>query len=165
MKHPKVLLTIVYYIVLILVIVSAMVSYNIVYNKGIYLAAGDPRSVIAYSVILWYVIISLPLALKGFSVGVKRLKNLPDDGAREYYYSILGVARIALISIGLIASICGVYFIQDTSSKSLIWLAGISAIGLIMCKPTAKKVEDDLASIMTDEIDDETDTEETNKPI
>lgn len=161
MKHPKVLLNIVYYIVLILVVISTMVSYNLVYNKGIYLSAGDSRAVIAYSIILWYVIISIPLSLKGFSIGVKRLKNLPDDGTRERYYNILGIARIVLISIGLIASICGVYFIQDSSSKSLIWLAGICAIGLIICKPTAKRVDEDLASFMQkDEVEEDEEIEE-----
>lgn len=145
MKEPKAILTIVYYVFLILAVVAAMVGYNLSYNHLMTLENALPdRSTLGvtlYTIMLWYVIISLPLTLKLFSMAVKKLKTLPDDGTREKKYINYSILRITIISVGLILSILGFYLIPN---KSLFWLAGISAIGLIFCKPTEKRINADL---------------------
>lgn len=161
MKHPKIILNITYYIALILIIITTMLCYNYTYIKNIYLPSNDPTSITIYTIIIWYVILTFPLSFKGFSLAIKHLKKLPDDGSREHYYKIYGVIRIIIMTIGFIASIIGFYLLQQ---KSLIWLAGISAIGLIICKPTEKKIDTDLEGLTTKIEDTEKeDTINTNK--
>ena len=144
MKHPKHLLTPCYYISLLLAVVAAMIGYHFVYHKHIFFDTNSPASVTYYTIVLWYVIITLPLALKLFSLGVKRLKQIPDDGSREYYYKTYAIIRLAVITLGLVASIIGFYIFQV---KHLFWLAGISMIGLILSKPTEKRINVDLTPL------------------
>lgn len=159
MKHPKHILTITYYITLLLAILTAMIGYNLVYNKGIYFNSDSQISTTYYTIILWYVIITFPLSLKLFSVGVKRLKQLPDDGSREHYYKIYGVARLLIMAIGLITSILGIYIFQV---KHMFWVAGICMIGVILCKPTEKRIDTDLTPLTPTEETTEEETTENN---
>ena len=157
MKHPKHILTITYYITLLLTILSAMIGYHFTYHKGIYFDANSQASTTYYTIVLWYVIITFPLSLKLFSLGVKRLKRIPDDGSREYYYKTYGILRLAVMTIGLIASIIGIYIFQV---KHLFWVAGICIIGIILCKPTEKRINADLTPLTPTEENSEENTEE-----
>ena len=157
MKHPKHILTITYYITLLLTILSAMIGYHLTYHKGIYFDANSQASTTYYTFVLWYVIITFPLSLKLFSIGVKRLKQIPDDGSREHYYKIYGILRLAVMTIGLIASIIGIYIFQV---KYLFWVAGICIIGIILCKPTEKRINADLTPLTPTEENSEENTEE-----
>ncbi len=141
MQHPKHILTITYYLSLIGTILAAMIGYHLTYHKGIYFDANSQASTTYYTIVLWYVIITFPLSLKLFSLGVKRLKQIPDDGSREHYYKIYGVLRLTVMTIGLIASIIGIYIFQV---KHLFWVAGICIIGVIISKPTQKRIDTDL---------------------
>lgn len=157
MKHPKHILTITYYITLLLTILSAMIGYHLTYHKGIFFDANSQISTAYYTIVLWYVIITFPLSLKLFSLGVKRLKQIPDDGSREHYYKIYGVLRLAVMTIGLVASIIGIYIFQV---KHLFWVAGICIIGIILCKPTEKRINADLTPLTPTEENSEENTEE-----
>ena len=157
MKHPKHILTITYYITLLLTILSAMIGYHLTYHKGIYFDANSQASTTYYTIVLWYVLITFPLSLKLFSLSVKRLKQIPDDGSREHYYKIYGVLRLAVMTIGLIASIIGIYIFQV---KHLFWVAGICIIGIILCKPTEKRINADLTPLTPTEENSEENTEE-----
>lgn len=157
MKHPKHILTITYYITLLLTILAAMIGYHLTYHKGIFFDANSQISTTYYTIVLWYVIITFPLSLKLFSIGVKRLKQIPDDGSREHYYKIYGVLRLAVMTIGLIASIIGIYIFQV---KHLFWVAGICIIGVILCKPTEKRIDSDLTPLTPTEENSEENTEE-----
>lgn len=157
MKHPKHILTITYYITLLLTILAAMIGYHLTYHKGIYFDANSQASTTYYTIVLWYVIITFPLSLKLFSLGVKRLKQIPDDGSREHYYKIYGILRLAVMTIGLIASIIGIYIFQV---KHLFWVAGICIIGVILCKPTEKHIDSDLTPLTPTEENSEENTEE-----
>ena len=157
MKHPKHILTITYYLTLLLTIISAMIGYHLTYHKGIYFNADSQASTTYYTIILWYVVLTFPLSFKLFSLGIKRLKQIPDDGSREYYYKIYGIIRLAIITIGLVASIFGIYIFQV---KHLFWVAGICMIGLIICKPTEKRINADLTPLTPTEENIEDTTEE-----
>ena len=157
MKHPKHILTITYYITLLLTILAAMIGYHLTYHKGIFFDANSQVSTTYYTIVLWYVIITFPLSLKLFSLGVKRLKQIPDDGSREHYYKIYGILRLAVMTIGLIASIIGIYIFQV---KHLFWVAGICIIGVILCKPTEKRINADLTPLTPTEENSEENTEE-----
>ena len=155
MKHPKHILTITYYLSLLSAIIAAMIGYNLAYQKCVYFDPESQISINYYTAVLWYVIITFPLSLKLFSLAVKRLKQIPDDGSREHYYKIYGILRLVIITLGLIASILGIYIFQV---KHLFWVAGICMIGIILCKPTEKRVNADLTPLTPTE----TPTEEEN---
>ena len=157
MQHPKHILTITYYLSLLSAIVAAMIGYHFTYQKGIYFDPESQISINYYTAVLWYVIITFPLSLKLFSVAVKRLKQIPDDGSREHYYKIYGILRLTVITIGLIASIIGIYIFQ---TKHLFWVAGICMIGIILCKPTEKRINADLTPLTPTEENSEENTEE-----
>ena len=159
MQHPKHILTITYYLSLLCAILAAMIGYHLTYHKGIYFDPESQISINYYTAVLWYVIITLPLSHKGFSLGVKRLKKLPDDGTREYYYKTYSIIRMMVITLGLVASILGYYIFQV---KHLFWLAGICIIGLILSKPTTKRIDDDLFSITPTEEPETDDTKNEN---
>ena len=144
MQHPKHILTITYYLSLLCSILAAMIGYHLTYYKGIYFDPESQISINYYTAVLWYVIITFPLSLKLFSIAVKRLKQIPDDGSREHYYKIYGILRLTVITIGLIASILGIYIFQV---KHLFWVAGICMIGIILCKPTEKRINADLTPL------------------
>ena len=160
MQHPKHILTITYYLSLLSAILAAMIGYHLTYQKGIYFYPESQISITYYTAVLWYVIITFPLSLKLFSLAVKRLKQIPDDGSREHYYKIYGILRIMIITIGLISSILGIYIFQV---KHLFWVAGICMIGLIICKPTEKRINADLTPLTPTEenIEDTTDENST----
>lgn len=157
MQHPKHILTITYYLSLLSAILAAMIGYHFTYQKGLYFDPECQISINYYTAVLWYVIITFPLSLKLFSVAVKRLKQIPDDGSREYYYKIYGILRLTVITIGLIASIIGIYIFQ---TKHLFWVAGICMIGIILCKPTEKRINSDLTPLTPTEENSEDSTEE-----
>ena len=147
MKHPKHILTITYYLTLLLTILSAMIGYHLAYHKGIYFNADSQASTTYYTIILWYVVLTFPLSFKLFSFGIKRLKQIPDDGSREYYYKIYGVLRLAIITIVF-------------QVKHLFWVAGICMLGLIISKPTEKRINADLTPLTPTEESNEETTEE-----
>ena len=157
MQHPKHILTITYYLSLLSEILAAMIGYHFTYQKGLYFDSESQISINYYTAVLWYVIITFPLSLKLFSVAVKRLKQIPDDGSREHYYKIYGILRLTVITIGLIASIIGIYIFQ---TKHLFWVAGICMIGIILCKPTEKRINSDLTPLTPTEENSEDSTEE-----
>ena len=144
MQHPKHILSITYYLSLLSAILAAMIGYHFRYQKGLYFDSESQISINYYTAVLWYVIITFPLSLKLFSIAVKRLKQIPDDGSREHYYKIYGILRLTVITIGLIASILGIYIFQV---KHLFWVAGICMIGIILCKPTEKRINADLTPL------------------
>lgn len=144
MQHPKHILTITYYLSLLCAILATMIGYHLAYHKDIYFTPESQISINYYTVVLWYVIITFPLSLKLFSVAVKQLKQIPDDGSREHYYKIYGILRLIVITIGLIASIFGIYIFQV---KHLFWVAGICMIGIILCKPTESRINSDLTPL------------------
>ena len=159
MNHPKHFLIPCYYLALLLVIIASLVGYHLVYHKGIHFNPQSQAAITYYTITIWYVIITLPLSLKLFSLGVKRLKRFPDDGTREYYYKSYAVIRMYVITIGLVASIIGFYIFQ---LQPLFWLTGINIIGLILCKPTDKRIDSDLTPITpTEEVESE-DTKNKN---
>ena len=141
-SHPKIALTIAYILTLIVTLSAAMASYYTVHKIGYGIEPKSPTAINIYRIILIFIIITIPLTLKGFNMGLKRVRAIEDETIRNNRYKQLGVARIIIIGIGLIASVIGFYFLQE---QSLIWLAGISAIALIICKPNEKKIDNDLA--------------------
>lgn len=143
MRHPKHTLTIVYYFVLLLVVLAAMLGYYLIANKGYTIPRDSATATTIYSIVLWYVIITLPLSFVIFSRQLKKIHTIADTEQRYRPYTRLATIRLAVISLGLTAAILCYYLTQQ---MSLFWLAGIEAIGAIICKPTTIRINADLQS-------------------
>lgn len=143
MLHPKHHLTVTYYIVLLLAVLAAMVGYYVVYDLDFVLDKSSAAAVTIYTVVLCYVIVSVPLSFYFFSWKLKKIKEFQDVDDKNAAYTRLAVIRLVVISLGLTSSIFCYYITQQ---MSLFWLAGIEAIAAIICKPTERKICADLDS-------------------
>ena len=132
-----------YYSAALKAVITASLGYMCVYYNWFIMPKDTPASVAIYSIIILYVIITTPAALKLFSVYVKKLASITDETQKLARYKTYAKWRITVITIGLLAAIFFYYTLQQ---GSLLWVAGISAISLYFCKPTTEKIENDLAS-------------------
>lgn len=128
MNITKAKLWAVYYIVMLLAVVAAMVGYK--FSESV-LISGKAALYIYYLLII-YVIATLP----GSFALMKKVKAdaefIEDDNVQSEKINAFGLVRLVVIGLGLIACILFFYFCHE---RSLIWLAGIEAIGLVLCKP------------------------------
>lgn len=135
-------LLIVYYSTFLVAVLAAMLGYFCLSRGWFVVEKGTNANTTIYSIIILYVICSTPLVLKFFGRLVAKIRQIPDEKLRQKRYNCLVVSRLAVVTLGLAASLLFYYVLQE---NSLLWLAGISAIALYFCKPTADKVAQDLA--------------------
>ena len=140
MRHPKHTLIPIYYLVLLSAVVAAMIGYFLAVSKGVRIT---DQAVVTpvYSVILIYVIASIPFSFWLFSKKLKDIRLIEDKDVQYKEYVRYASIRLILIAVGIVASvIC--YFLF--ANMSLFWLAGVEAIAAIICKPTPRRVNNDL---------------------
>ena len=161
MKNLVKTLNLWYYCAFVKAILVALLGYYCVVEEWFMMPKESPTSVIIYTIIILYVIISIPAALKFFSVYVKKLTLVTDKTKKLARYKKYAQIRIAVVTIGLLFALFFYYTLQQ---PSLLWVAGISAISLYFCKPTRLKIENELATIeepKNDEKEDSTEDEST----
>lgn len=137
-----------YYGILVLAVVTATLCYLLIMKDIV--RPIDPMStlgqVIQYIVIL-DAIITIPFGLwwhkrncKKWQVSPEQLQNLDDAIKQAYYRSARN--RILLVSNAMILGIAASYLVGacDPAHQSMLWIAGISAIGWYFTKPTEKKM-------------------------
>lgn len=140
MQHPTHKLTLVYYLLLLLAVATAMAGYYATITRGWRIT--DPTAATAiYSTMLVYVLASIPLSFGLFSTKLKKIRLIDDTDTKYSQYTRYAAIRLVLICLGLTLSIFFYYALRETS---LFWLAGIEAIAAIICKPTARRINNDL---------------------
>ena len=109
-------------------------------------ALEQPGSTIQTIVIL-YMIISIPGALYGFKRMMKRVSQVqnPVEQERQYYH--WAVLRLTLIALGGVFAIAAFYVLYMESAdgrwvhnQSMLWCAAVSILSQYFCKPTEKKI-------------------------
>ncbi len=125
----------VYYVMLLLAIVAAMVGYHYSGQLGVYIPQDDPLNRGLYTFMILYTIVTLPIALKLYSVGERKARKLADRAERERRIMWYGVAKVSVIGLGFVANILLFYMLRETS---MLYMAGISAIGMLFAKPKRK---------------------------
>ncbi|MCQ2342757.1 MAG: hypothetical protein MJZ75_04615 [Paludibacteraceae bacterium] len=141
-------LNIYYYGMLVLACALATMAYLLIMKDVI--RPIDPMSqwgqIIQYVVIM-DAIITIPFGLywhkrncKKWQVSPEQLQNLDDAIKQAYYRSARN--RILLVSNAMILGIAASYLVGacDPAHQSMLWIAGISAIGWYFTKPTEKKM-------------------------
>ncbi|MDR1592455.1 MAG: hypothetical protein LBS16_06190 [Prevotellaceae bacterium] len=141
MQHIVKSLTVFYYIQFPVILAVAGVGI-LLQRQGIAIEHAGAKTTLESLVIL-YVIASMPLALKLFSAGVRKLRADTDITRRHARYVSYARWRIVAIAFGIDISILGFYLLPEFH---LIYLAAIGALAMIFCKPTHKRIEADLSN-------------------
>ncbi|MCQ2331967.1 MAG: hypothetical protein MJZ95_02025 [Paludibacteraceae bacterium] len=117
-----------YYVAMLMAVVAAMVGYK--FSESV--AISGKTSLYIYYFLIIYVIATLP----GSFALMKKVKAdaelIEDENVQSEKINTFGLVRLVVIGLGLTACILFFYFCHE---RSLIWLAGIEAIGLVLCKP------------------------------
>lgn len=133
-------LTLAYYVNYIAAAITAFAGFYIL--KSGYRIDPQSEAGIAISSVLIIVIIgSVPLTLGMFHRYTKKLINIEDIEIRLAKYQTAGLIRIIIMGVGLVL---GVLFFYLMGSQSMIFCAGIAAIGLFFCKPSQAKISSEL---------------------
>jgi len=131
-----------YYYIYTTTILSTVVGYLLTMNSVSHVDSLSPLGITLKSIIILYILISIPLSLAGFHRMTKKWRAIEDENTKLKEYQKGAMIRLILIGIGLIGSII-IFFILRTDI-SLIYCFGITAIALFFCKPTVGKVVSDL---------------------
>lgn len=132
----------VYYYIYSATILATIIGYIYRMNTDNHLDLNSPLGIALKSIVILYILISLPLALGGFFRMTKKWIAIEDETLKFKAYQKGATLRLLLVGIGLISSITVFYVTKDVS---LIYCAGISAIVLLFfCKPTVAKMVNDL---------------------
>lgn len=128
-----------YYGMLVLAVLAATVTYFLI-MKDIVLPI-NPLSVqgqvIQYIIIL-DAIVSMPLGLWLHKRVCTRLAQQEESEERTQAYYVSAARRIFMVSNAMVLGIAAFYLMGGY--QSMLWLAGISAIGWYFTKPTEKKM-------------------------
>ncbi|MCQ2339384.1 MAG: hypothetical protein MJZ79_01180 [Paludibacteraceae bacterium] len=128
-----------YYGMLVLAVIAATVTYFLI-MKDIVLPIDPlsvPGQVIQYIIIL-DAIVSIPLGLWLHKRVCTRLAQQDESEQRTQAYYRSAARRIFMVSNAMVLGIAAFYLMGGY--MSMLWLAGISAIGWYFTKPTEKKM-------------------------
>lgn len=133
----------VYYTIYMLTILSAIIVFMLNYLNisGTYIDEKSPQGVALSSTLIIYMLISVPLTFWYFFKYSKKIQQITDRYEKFRIYKKASIIRLWIIGIGLIAGVLLIYFMH---SFNMIYLAGIEAVALFFCKPTANKMIKDL---------------------
>lgn len=105
-----------------------------------YSGMGDYATALKTVVIL-FVLISIPVTLKLFSQKLKKLATLPDSQQQAKEYIRASRLRVLMILIGLISAIM-CYFLEGM--QDMLYVVAIEVAVLILCIPTKKRVQSEV---------------------
>ena len=130
-----------YYLIYTLTILSTIIGYMMTMNTENTVSLTSNLSITLSSVVILYIIISIPSALALFHRYTKKLALMEDKFTKLNKYASAATLRLLVVGSGLVISVIVFYIIRN---QSIIFCAGISAIALLFCKPTEGKIISDL---------------------
>jgi small-conductance mechanosensitive channel len=116
-----------------------LIYYSNTLNQNLLLNAN--QEIALSSLVIMYIMISIPLSLGGFYWLTKKWIALPDKEERLVQYTKFAQWRLFIIGFGFILGIFAFYVLKE---NSMLYSAGMSAIALVFCKPTLSKISNDL---------------------
>jgi hypothetical protein len=140
MKQTLRQLQIAYYSVYIAAIAAATSGFYIL-KSGFVINPLSQTGTILNTLLIIFIIGSVPLSLGYFNKLTKKWALLEDENQRLEKYRKFGILRITVIGLGLVL---GVLFFYIMNSQSMIFCAGIAAIALFFCKPSEAKISTEL---------------------
>jgi hypothetical protein len=135
----------IYYLVYTGTILTTIVGYYLTMNRENTVDPKSNFSITLSSLIILYIIVSIPSALALFHRNLKKWRLIEDPFLKDKKYIAGAQQRLFFVGLGLISSIIGHFILYtNTSNMSMIFCAGIAAIALFFCKPSASKVINEL---------------------
>jgi MFS family permease len=135
----------IYYLIYTGTILSTIIGYYLTMNTENSLDFKSNFSITLSSLIILYIIISIPSALALFHRNLKKWRQIEDQFLKEKKYISGAQFRLLAVGLGLIFSIIGHFILfVHTSNMSMIFCAAIAAIALFFCKPSTSKVINEL---------------------
>lgn len=133
-------LTLVYYLVYIATVAVALAGFQL-YKSNIRIDSTSQAGIALTSVLIVFIIGSIPITLSIFNKKTKLWAELPSLEEKLNLYRKGATLRIVIIGSGFLL---GVLFFFLMNSQSMIFCAGIAAIGLFLCKPAEVKIISEL---------------------
>jgi len=130
-----------YYLIYTVTILATIIGYILTMNKANTVDFKSTFSITLSSVVILYIIVSIPAALAIFHRNTKKWSEIEDRLTKLNKYTTGATLRLLVIGSGLVFSVIAFYFLR---TESMIFCAGISAIALLFCKPTEGKIISDL---------------------
>lgn len=140
MKRTLRILLTAYYAVYAAAILAATSGYYIL-KSGFKIDPLTSEGTIINSIVILYIISTVPLALALFNKMTKKWALIKDENEQLEKYKTGAIYRILIIGTGLVL---GVVFFYVMNSQSMIFCAGIAAVALFFCKPSENKIMNDL---------------------
>ncbi len=128
-----------YYAMLAVALLAAGAMYYLISNQSVptFAPLTFVGQVIQY-VVIGYVIVTVPGALAYTKYVCNKVKRAEEDTRFSRYYTAARL-RIVLIGMGVSLGIVAFYLLEG--NQSMLLCGGIAAIGLIFCKPNARKIQ------------------------
>jgi hypothetical protein len=130
-----------YYLIYTATILSTIAGYVVTLTRETSVDVKSPLSVTLSSIVILYIIISIPAALAIFHRSTKKWALIEDNYTKLNKYVAGATWRLLAVGFGLVLSVVVFYIIR---TESMIFCAFITAIALLFCKPTEAKIINDL---------------------
>lgn len=135
-------LNIVYYLSILVGVLCAALGFFGARDWGWLIDAQSQTGIAISYLIILYIMLSVPGGLGLHNRMVKRLSHQKDETLKKQRYLTYSVVRLVFIAIGFAVSILFFYILRQ---QSLIFCAGIAAIGIYFCKPTSERISYELS--------------------
>ena len=131
----------IYYLIYTGTILSTIIGYYLTMNASNPVDQKSQLSISLSSLIIIYIIVSIPAALALFHRSLKKWRAIEDIFLKTKKYIAGAQLRLFIVGLGLILSIIGHFILYvNTQNFSMIGCAGIAAVALFFCKPSVGKV-------------------------
>ena len=140
MKQTLIQLFITLISVYLIALISAILGFYFL-KSSIYIDPLSGNGVALNTILLFFIIGSIPLSLAIFNRYTKKWALLEDKNLRITSYKNAGIIRILIIGLALVL---GIVFYYIMNSQSMLFSAGMAAVALIFCIPTKAKITTEL---------------------
>jgi hypothetical protein len=140
MKQVLKKLTLVYYLIYIAAVLVAFLGFQL-HRSGVIIDSQSQTGIAISSALIILIIGSIPTTLAVFNKKTKKWATEEDVAKKLGWYSKASIIRLIIVGSGFLL---GILFFFLMNSQSMIFCAGISAIGLFFCKPAEVKIISEL---------------------
>ena len=134
-----------YYLVYTATILSTIIGYYLTMNRESTPDVKSDFSISLSSIIILYIMVSIPAALALFHRSLKKWREIEADFVKFRKYTIGAQLRLLVVGSGLVISVIAHFILYaGTQNFSMIFCAGIAAVALFFCKPSVVKVANEL---------------------